>query len=139
MTKPKLAKKLVNIPVGKSLSHLELLDLELDSNKSIPNQNNVEPQPGSSQPSKSTRKRKRKIQEPLTIQHLDNHLFYDFVKPINKQIDAFVVVINCKNEYFPRIIKCFDENGATVSIMVKSLYNWKWALKKKNFFIHGIE
>ena len=49
VTKPKLAKKkLVNIPAGKSLSHLELLDLELDSNKSIPNQNNVEPQPGPS-------------------------------------------------------------------------------------------
>ena len=38
VTKPKLAKKkLVNIPAGKSLSHLELLDLKLGSNKSIPN------------------------------------------------------------------------------------------------------
>ena len=99
-------------------------------------------------PSKSTRKRKRKIKKPLdgsskteslTTQLLDNHLFYNLVKPINKQIDAFVIVINCKNEYFPGIIKCFDENGATVSIMVKSSYNWKWPLKKKNFFICGIQ
>ena len=90
----KLAKKkLVNTPAGKILSYLELLDLELDSNLLITNQNNVEPQPGPSQSSKSTRKRKRKIQKPLdgsskteslTTQLLDNHLFYDLVKPINK-------------------------------------------------------
>ena len=79
--------------------------MELDSNKSIPN-HNVEPQPGPSQPSKSTRKRKKKIQKPLdgsskteslTTQLLDNHLFYDLVKQINKQIGAFVIIINCKN------------------------------------------
>ena len=87
------------MPAGKSVFHLELIDSELDSNKLIPNQNNIEPQSGPSQPSKSTKKRKRKIQKPLdgsskteslTTQLLDNHLFYDLVKPISKQIDAFV-------------------------------------------------
>ena len=74
------------------------------------------------------------VKQNQTTQLLDNHLFYDLVKPINKQIDAFVIVINCKNEYFPGIIKGFGKNGATVSIMVKSSYNWKWPLKKKEFF-----
>ena len=75
--KPKLAKKkLVNIPAVKSLSRLELLDLELDSNKSIPNQNNVEPQPGPSQPSKSTRKKREKFKNYLMVPVKQNLLSF---------------------------------------------------------------
>lgn len=171
--KPRLAKKKkINIPAGKSLSHDELVEMQLSSSEPTAKENASEPQPGTSQYSKSVRpSKKRKIwksledsseEEPLDERILDESSDEDWesfrkkamgeltaptrdeetlavsklqkeLKPINKQVGAFVVV-NYENEHYPGVIESFDEDGATVSAMMKSLNNWKWPVNKDELF-----
>ena len=55
------------------------------------------------------------------------------LKPVNKKIDTFVIV-KYENELYPGVIEDFDEEGAFVSAMMKSLTNWKWPVNKDVVF-----